>query len=88
MAASRVIRLARVPECDIARGRARESVHVKALQRACSILGSFDALAGHLGVDATDLRSWLQGQQEPPERVFLAAVEILLLAGEPPGASH
>ena len=88
MSESRVIRLARVPECDLARGEARKSVHVKALQHACIILGSFDALSRHLGAGEAELRAWLQGSAEPPESVFLTAVEVLLLAAERSGARH
>jgi hypothetical protein len=88
MSEKRVIRLASVPECDLARGEARKSVHVRALHQACMILGSFDALACHLGAGETQLRAWLHGGAEPPESVFLAAVEVLLLAAERSGAKH
>lgn len=87
MTESRTIRLVRVPECDLARGRGRKSVYVRTLHRACVILGGFDALARHLGVPGAELRPWLQGRIEPPYVVFLAAVEILLLAAERTGRS-
>jgi hypothetical protein len=88
MTESRTIRLVRVPECDLARGRARKSVYVRTLHRACVILGGFDALARHLGVPGAELRPWLQGRTEPPYLLFLAAVEILLLDAERSGASN
>jgi hypothetical protein len=75
MAESRTIRLVRVPECDLARGRARKSVYVRTLHRACVILG----------VPGAELRPWLQGRIEPPYLLFLAAVEILLLDAERAG---
>ena len=85
MTESRTIRLLRVPECDLARGRARKSVHVRTLHRACRIVGSLEALARQLGVPPAGLRLWLQGRDEPPYKVFEAAVEILLLDAERAG---
>ncbi|MGQ0545529.1 MAG: hypothetical protein ACT4P3_09385 [Betaproteobacteria bacterium] len=84
MPESRTIPLLRVPECDLARGRARKSVYVRTLHGACRVVGSLAALARHLGVAEAALRTWLQGREEPPYPVFLAAVEILLLAAENP----
>ena len=84
MIARRSIPLVRVPECDLARGRARKSVYVRTLHGACRVVGSLQALAEHLGVPQTDLKGWLRGREEPPYPVFLAAVEILLLAAEQP----
>jgi hypothetical protein len=55
------------------------SVYARTLHRACLILGSMDQLATHLGVSQTDLRRWLAEEEEPPHRVFLAAVEVVLL---------
>jgi DNA-binding transcriptional regulator YdaS (Cro superfamily) len=52
------------------------------LHRACLILGGVAQLATHLGVADSAVRVWLEGRQEPPEDVFLAAVEILLLDAE------
>jgi hypothetical protein len=36
-------------------------------------------MAKHLDVSDADLRQWMRGEEAPPERVFLAAVEIVLL---------
>ena len=55
------------------------SVHSRTLHRACLILGGINQLAKHLGVSETDLRHWMGGSLKPPEAVFLAAVEVLLL---------
>jgi hypothetical protein len=60
----------------------RETTHVRALHRACLILGGLAQLASHLKVPDHALRSWLEGREEPPEAIFLAAVEILLLAAQ------
>lgn len=59
--------------------RARESTYARALHRACLILGGADRVARHLGVPESALRAWLEGREEPPQMVFLAAVEIVLL---------
>ncbi len=45
-------------------------------------------MAGHLGVPEATLRAWLEGRDDPPQMVFLAAVEIVLLHLERPGASN
>jgi len=58
---------------------ARESTYARALHRACLILGGAEQLARHLGVSESALRAWLEGRDEPPQMVFLAAVEIVLL---------
>jgi hypothetical protein len=58
---------------------AHASVYARTLHRACLILGGVEQLTKHLEVAEVDLRRWLGGEQEPPERVFLAAVEVVLL---------
>jgi hypothetical protein len=58
---------------------ARESTYARALHRACLILGGAEQLSRHLGVSESALRAWLEGRDEPPQMVFLAAVEIVLL---------
>jgi hypothetical protein len=55
------------------------SVYSRALHRACLVVGGVDVLAGRLEVAVDQLKGWLQGDQQPPERVFLACVEIILL---------
>ena len=82
MIARRSIALVRVPECDLARGRARKSVYVRTLHAACRVVGSLKALAEHLGASPAELGNWLRGDAEPPYVVFLAAVAILLLDAE------
>ena len=64
---------------------AGKSIYARALHRACLIVGSSRALAGHLGVSEADLARWLDGTQEPPYEVFLAAVEVILLNLDAPG---
>jgi len=58
---------------------ARETAAARALHRACLILGGVEPLSRHLGVSEAAVRSWLEGRDDPPQMVFLAAVEIVLL---------
>lgn len=55
------------------------SVYARTLHRACLVLGGVQQLAKHLDVSEVDLSRWLRGEVEPPEPVFLAAVEIVVL---------
>lgn len=67
---------------------ARETTYVRALHHACVVLGGLAQLALHLQVSEYAVNTWLEGREEPPESVFLAAVEIVLLAAErTPGAA-
>lgn len=61
---------------------ARATTYVRALHHACLALGGLAQLANHLQVSDYAVNTWLQGREEPPEAVFLAAVEIILLAAE------
>jgi hypothetical protein len=58
---------------------ARETTYARTLHRACLILGGAEGLARHLGVAEPSLRKWMEGREEPPQMVFLAAIEIILL---------
>ena len=57
----------------------RESTYARVLHRACVILKGVPELALHLEVQEWRLRVWLEGREDPPLRVFLAAIEIILL---------
>jgi hypothetical protein len=80
----KAIPLVRTPDghCEFARTRAGEPTQVRVLHLACLILGGLEPLAKHLDVRSDDLLKWLKGSMEPPNYVFLAAVEILLLDAE------
>jgi hypothetical protein len=54
-------------------------VYSRTLHRACVIVGGIAQLAKHLAVPEAELRNWMGGDAQPPEAVFLAAVEVLLL---------
>jgi transcriptional regulator with XRE-family HTH domain len=66
----------------------RQTTYARALHRACLILGGVPQVASHLGVSESTLRNWLEGRDDPPQMVFLAAVEIVLLHLEQPGTSN
>lgn len=78
---------ATAPDCPVA-APSRASVQARALHRACLVLGGTEALAKHLDVAEADLLVWLRGEDVPPERIFLAAVEVVLLHAEDPGRSN
>jgi hypothetical protein len=84
MVERRTIALVRA-DCDVARARIRKSTYVRTLYRACVILGGLAPLARHLGVAPERLRPWLAGREDPPDAVFLGAVEVLLLDAERSG---
>ena len=63
----------------------RKSTQARALHRACIIVGGVQALARQLGVPEASLNAWLEGREDPPQMVFLAAVEIVLLHVDPAG---
>jgi hypothetical protein len=67
--------------------RAAQTTYVRALHRACLILGGVAPLGRHLGVSEGTLRHWLEGHDDPPQMVFLAAIEIILLHLEQSGAA-
>lgn len=66
----------------------RQTTYSRALHRACLILGGVSQMARHLGAAESTLRGWLQGTEDPPQMVFLAAVEIVLLHLEQSGSSN
>jgi hypothetical protein len=55
------------------------SVQARALHRACVIVGGVAQLSRNLGIGVSDVERWLVGDEAVPERVFLQAVEIVLL---------
>ena len=51
---------------------------VRLLARACDIAGGRAALAERLDVEPHALEFWLAGRATPPERVFIAVVDLVL----------
>ncbi len=67
---------------------AHATVYARTLHRACLVLGGIQQLAKHLKVNEADVHRWLVAEEEPPEPVFLATVEIVLLHAEAGGRSN
>jgi DNA-binding transcriptional regulator YdaS (Cro superfamily) len=61
---------------------ALETTYVRALHHACLVVGGVAQLASHLKVSEYAVNTWLEGREELPETIFLAAVEVILLAAE------
>jgi ribosome-binding protein aMBF1 (putative translation factor) len=55
------------------------TVYARAIHRACLVLGGMQQLARRLDVSTKDVERWLRGEETPPEKVFLEAVEVILL---------
>lgn len=72
------------PDCPAA-PPSRRTTAVRAIHRACVLLGGVAQLAAHLGLAEPEVRHWLDGEVEAPESAFLAAVEVILLSAEAPG---
>lgn len=72
------------PDCPTA-PPSRRSISVRAVHRACVLIGGAAQLAAQLEVPEAVVRYWLEGEVEPPESAFLAAVEIVLLSAEESG---
>ena len=53
-------------------------VYLKAIRRACDIVGSGYQLAVRLEVAPEEVRAWLDGVGAPDEIAFLRAVDIIL----------
>ena len=51
---------------------------VRLLARACDIAGGRERLAARLDVEAHALEFWLAGRATPPDRVFMAVVDLVL----------
>ena len=49
----------------------------RTLRRAVDRVGGVAELAAELGVAATDLERWMAGEVRPPQKVFLAALDIV-----------
>jgi hypothetical protein len=54
------------------------TVHTRVLHRACQVLGGVHQLARHLGASLDQVHRWLDGDDVPPSRIFLKAVDLVL----------
>lgn len=53
-------------------------IRLRVLRAAAKTLGGPRRLRDFLGVRSAEVAAWLAGTQEPPQEVFLRALEILL----------
>jgi hypothetical protein len=51
------------------------------LARALKIVGDREQLARRLQVSSIHLAKWIDGEAQPPDDIFLKAVDIVLAAG-------
>ena len=59
-----------------------ERTYARALHIACLLLGGLSELAAHLKASEAAVKRWIEGYDRPPESIFLAAVEVILLDTE------
>ena len=57
--------------------RMAKAVYQRSVEMAAEILGSNDAVARYLGVNPTDVLSWLEGRAEPAINLFLQLVDLI-----------
>ena len=48
------------------------------MRRACDIVGGRERLAARLDVELHSLEFWLAGRATPPDRIFMAVVDLVL----------
>lgn len=73
--------------CPVAPPR-RVTVYTRVLHRACQKMGGVDALAQELHVGAEVLHRWLEGEDVPPSRIFLQAVDLVMPPWGPEDEVH
>lgn len=57
----------------------RADLHTLILHEACRVAGNISQLASLLLVSPVSLARWLQGEEEPPEHIYRACIDIVLL---------
>ena len=60
----------------------RRTTHARTLHLACVLLGGVSQLAARLAVPDAAVRGWIDGSDAPPQAIFLAAVDLILLDAE------
>jgi hypothetical protein len=63
--------------CPVAPPR-RVTVYTRVLYRACQKMGGVESLARELHVGVDLLHRWLEGEDVPPSRIFLQAVDLVM----------
>jgi DNA-binding transcriptional regulator YdaS (Cro superfamily) len=56
----------------------QRELKVRLFARACDIVGGRERLATRLDVEPHALEFWLAGRATPPDRVFMAVVDLVL----------
>lgn len=56
----------------------RVTVYTRVLHRACQKLGGIETLAQELHVAVEVVHRWLEGDDVPPSRIFLKAVDLVM----------
>jgi hypothetical protein len=74
-------------ECPVAPPR-RVTVYTRVLHRACQKLGGIEALAEALHVPLETVHRWLEGEDVPPSRIFLQAVDLVMPPWGPDDDAH
>ena len=54
-----------------------ENSVTRTLGLALSTLGSLERLAQHLGVPASQIERWMDGEGKPPTRIFMKALDLV-----------
>jgi hypothetical protein len=73
--------------CPVAPPR-RTTVYTRVLHRACQKMGGIEALAQELHVGTDVLYRWLEGDDVPPSRIFLKAVDLVMPPWGPEDEAH
>jgi hypothetical protein len=61
----------------------RASLTTLILHEACQTAGGVSQLAALLSVSALSLARWLDGEEEAPDEVYQACIDIVLLHDDP-----
>ncbi len=60
---------------------AKKTAPTRTLQAALHYLGTPQRLAAYLSVPLADLQRWISGEEQPPQEIFLKALDAV--AGKP-----
>jgi hypothetical protein len=52
-------------------------IYLKTLHEACLALGGEHKLAAYLGVSVNHVVAWLNGEEMPPDSIFLRCVDLV-----------
>ena len=66
----------------------RVTVYTRVLHRACQKMGGVGELAQALRVSVETLHRWLEGDDVPPTKIFLKAVDMVTPPWSPEDAAH